>query len=357
MAPRHLSNVFLFTVLVGLALAGCQPQEPVTAQLQDYQTRLARTLEIKPPEGQTALPPRYPKRRQLSQPLTPVKVDLLEFLRLSRCDLQRLVGQRNASLGRVMSHSQRWIYEARFITAADQCLRLLLTDPSKVELQGLLQDALTLKREERWRVTWNASFASQEFQQLFSLASQPLALDSPRPGELISALQQLRWQIQRWHGSDVAPEQNLEQLYQVLGADPWLGQLALTLSLVNAQLGQLNQVQQARLQGRALCYKQRSNPDAEAMNTVFFKYYIGQVQPYFARISQHGSAVIDELDKLATLSQADDSPQQQAFIQYWQAVFSPQVSTSQWRLFQHLLAEHTANWQQQLKQCGLMPGG
>ncbi|WP_345419963.1 DUF3080 family protein [Halioxenophilus aromaticivorans] len=341
-------------LLLLLCLAGCQPKEPVDAMLADYQGRLARTLDVdSSPVGEHPLP-RYPSRRELSQALTPVKIDLLEFLRLSQCDLQRLVGSRNASLGRVMSHSQRWLYEARFLTTGDLCLQLLLRDPEKVEMQSILQQALQQKRAERQRVTWNATFASLEFQSLFSAAGQPLPLLSQRPSELVSALQQLRWQVQRWHSTDVAPEANFEQLYQVLGADNWLGQLALTLVTVNNRLQTLNTIQQQRLQGRALCFNARSNPDAEAMNTVFFKYYIGQVQPYLARVSQYGTAVINEMAGLAALS-ADDSAEQQLWRQYWQAVFDPTDDNSQWSQMQRLLAQHTKHWQQQLQQCGLMP--
>lgn len=357
-AKAKFPRRFFLAVTALCLLAGCQQPEPVEAMFDNYHTRLARTLNV-PRQIPTALPSEvYPTRRILTQPLTPVKVDLLEFLRLSRCDVQRLVGQRNSSLGRVMSHSQRFIYEARFLQAGKNCLQRLLRDAKQTKIQAILQHALTVKSAERRLVTWNATIASQEFQQLFSGASKPLGLDFQRPSELIDALGRLRWQVQRWHSADIGPEADLEALYQVIGADSWLGQLAESLKLINSQLQALNKLQQVRLDSRPLCFKSRTNRHADAMNSVFFKYYIGEVQPYLARVNQHGSAVLAELDNLRQLSTLGGSPAETAFTKYWQRMFAGAATdgvNSQWQAFESLLAQHTQNWQAQLKQCGLMP--
>lgn len=362
---RRSSNPWRYLGLCGLCclLMSCAG-EPVKSLFVDYRTRLARTLDIPSPPVSEVNPLIYPNRRSLSFELTPIKVDILEFLRLSQCELQRLVGERNASLGQVMSHSQRWLYEARFLHQSQQCLQQLLRQSSQVRLQKVLQDAIAIKQTERRQVTWNATFGSREFQHLFSVASGPLALHSEKPSELIDALRQLRWSIHRWHQLDQLPTGEVEQLYQVLGADRWLGQLAHSLVLINNELQALNQIQQQRLSGRPLCFQGRRNRSAEAMHGVFLKYYIGQVQPYLAAVSQHARLVLNELESLRQLSYSENSDIDNAFNEYWLTLFASEdfnTNTvnpvrSQRQEFERLLAQHTKNWQQQLQQCGLMPG-
>lgn len=356
MPANHRLSPFLGLFLLVLSLAGCQRVPPEQAILDNYRVRLARSLDVTSPDIEIALPPGYPSRRELTQPLAEVQVDLLEFLRLSRCDLQRLIGERNASLGKVMSHSQRWRYEARFIVAGRECQAQLLRDHSQVALQAVLQQAIDSKIHERQAVTWNATFASEEFQTLFSLSTTPIAIDQPRPSELIDALARLKWLVNRWHQADIPPEATLESHYQVVGADRWLGQLTHSLVLINAELRALNSIQRERLAGRPLCFQQRANTQAQTLNTVFLKYYIGQVQPYLAQVYQQGDAVLAEMAALYELSRAGDDPALNTFAQFWAETFASDDERSQWHQFEQLIDEHTKNWQQQLRQCGLMPG-
>ncbi len=337
-------------------LLGCESHSPEKSLLADYRARLARVLDVDKQEPRIIDFVRYPKRRALTLSQASSQLDLLEFLKLSPCRVQRIIGERNSSLGRVMSHSQQWLYEARFIVAGRECLQQLLADPDYVQLQAKLQAAIDSKVAERRLVTWNATFASREFQQLFSQSAGPIGLDDPKPGELVDALARLRWLLDRWHSADIAPGDDLESAYQVIGAENWLGQLMATLLMVNAELEVLNAMQAARLEGRPLCFKGQSNRAGDIMHNVFLKYYIGQVQPYLARIYQQGDSVISEVNKIQYLTSPADGQKPAVFDEYWAQSWNVANGHSHWIQFKDLLREHTRHWQSLLQQCGLMPG-
>ena len=339
-----------------LSLGSCTQKSSEQQLFDDYRSRLTRVLAVDAIEPQVQDAIVYPRRRALTLELAPVRLDILEFLKLSPCPLQRLIGERNSSLGQVMSHSQQWFYEARFIVSARECLRYLLASPKHVELQTTVQSALEVKLKQRYRVTWNATFASREFQRLFSQSSDPVSLAQARPGELVDALGQLRWLLERWHNFDIVPDHSLERQYQLIGADQYMGQLQLALMLANAQLRAWNGLQQARLSGRPLCFNGRSNRAGDALHGVFLKFYIGQVQPYLAKLYQQGDSVISELDTLKSASKLETSEYPRAFDDYWQQTWDVTRDHSLWSEFKVLLRDHTLNWQAQLKQCGLMPG-
>jgi hypothetical protein len=95
----------MIVVSLGL-LSSCGQRQGLESLLDNYHYRLSNVFEFEHSDhlaemNEDALP-LYPSRRQLHQPLSPISVNLLEFLRLSRCDLQRLIGERNSSLGKFM---------------------------------------------------------------------------------------------------------------------------------------------------------------------------------------------------------------------------------------------------------------
>ncbi|WP_317931273.1 DUF3080 family protein [Halioxenophilus sp. WMMB6] len=346
----------LLPAIAGL-LAGCPAPAPEQALVSDYRVRLAHVLDVATPDLAQEAASAYPSRRELTLSQQPIKIDLLEFLRLSPCQVQRLIGERNASLGHVMPPSQQWLYESKFIIAGRHCLAQLLRNPDAVELQNTLQQALAVKQAERGRVAWNAVFASQEFQSLFSLSGQPLALDQPPPSALFEALAQLQWQIKRWQTADVPPSDDIEKLYQVIGADNWYGQLMASLVLLNNELEALVAIQTERLAGRPLCFGGRSNREAEAMQNVFMTFYIGAIQPYLARVYQQGEVAVRQLNQLRDLVQPPAEVELADFDSYWLITWDNSVETSLWGRYNWLLDRHTRLWQEQLSQCGLMPRG
>ena len=84
----------LLPALLLLFASGCEPADPARALLDDYRTRMGRVLEVDPgPLAQPEITP-WPRTRDRTLELPAERINLIEFLRLHRCDLGELVGAR-----------------------------------------------------------------------------------------------------------------------------------------------------------------------------------------------------------------------------------------------------------------------
>lgn len=353
--------IFLSVLLLATsALLACQPADSAQAKVDNYLYRLANSLDTPAPEysnTQLAHLPLYPSRKQRRYELASSSIHLLEFLRLSQCELQRHIGQRNSSLGQVMPATQVLIYEVNFIVLAQQCLTQLTDDNNlKISLLAVLQQ----KQQQLDKVMWNASFASDEFAQLFSMSSQPLSSSAIKQPALLlnNALKQLLHVHQqlapyaRQHGQ---PNPTLlrdlgatEDAYRVLAASKRLGELRLSMRLMVESLVKADAIIHQRLGQRPLCLQAQANSQYNIVETVFEKYYIGDIQPYVAVLHQQAGAIFNLLEQLLTLQQPTDD-----FLLFWTRVYTSDAS--EWRQFERAIATHTRSWQQLLTQCGQLP--
>ena len=120
----------LVLLLCMLLLAGCVRDDPATALLEDYRTRMARVLDVDP--DPLAVPPLvpWPRGRERTLAIPAQRASLREFLQLQQCALGPLIGARSGALGRVMQPSQRLQYELRFLRQARLC-RERSADPAR----------------------------------------------------------------------------------------------------------------------------------------------------------------------------------------------------------------------------------
>ncbi len=335
----------------------------------NYRYRLGNSLQSEFAEVADPLPAnpawRYPRRRQIRLAVEPVRVDLLAFLRLSHCELQRLIGERNSSLGQLAPESQRLLYELRFLQLAKPCLEYLQSESGNgSELAGQLLQAIATKRRNLSRVTWNALNVSRELQTLFALSAQPLApaelQDSPV--RLLQSLDYLYF-LQRdiaEGAKQVLGDPLLERHFQVLGSDAYAGRLLLSLVLATEHLNRITPVLRERQLERPLCYQRRPSPQARIVERVFHKYYIGEIQAYLAVLHQQAQALQRRLQQLY-LTHLDNLEPPSAYQLWWQATWAAETGSGEggsvWQEFNRALSNHTLAWQGLLANCGLMPGG
>ena len=137
----------LGALAIVIALAGCDTAPNSHAI---YLERLASVLESAI-EPAAATPLRlFPAPNTLIIERSAEKIDLLDFLQVTRCDMGALVGARNSSLGRVKTASQRWLYD----TALVQGLRafwLPTAWPLTLGAQRSLHRHLRLQSRERFK--------------------------------------------------------------------------------------------------------------------------------------------------------------------------------------------------------------
>jgi hypothetical protein len=349
--PLICSYKRLCCLVLCLFLISCGSPKSAEAVFDNYLDRLSNSLDVDREDELTASAlMRYPLNRELVQTTAPTKINLLDFLKLSSCDLQRHIGQRNSSLGLFLEPSQRLIYEYKFIDLGDVCLQTLAVDS---ELYNLLKEALIIKREQLAIVRWNAVFASDEFSVLFSLSTEPLNVEEVmlEPNELYAALDDI-YQYANASVMSTADEFALEQAFSVVVSSKRLGQIRHSLQLSRLFLAEADKLLASRLSTRPLCFNERPNQKFDIVQTVFLKYYINEIQPYIAKLHQQSEPILKRIERLRNQLNSDQR-MSLAFDDFWSGVFVSE--DSEWQLFNAAIKQHTINWQQLLTQCGRLP--
>lgn len=346
----HCLRVFVL-VIVAIVLASCESRDSSGYIMDNYLYRLSNSLQLAKPDATAKAPLlSYPARRELQKAIPRININLLEFLRLSECELQRHIGAKNGALGRVMEATQQLIYDAKFLTLAKNCLEKL---PKDTALFDTLQIAYQHKQQYLSYSTWNATIASKEFSYMFSLGAEPLSFSEVKqqPLQLITALKQLNQGYQQLLTTESAALflNDIESRYQIIESSKRLGEIRLSLQIVTHTLQQADQLLRQRIKSRPLCLQQKTNAQFTIVNNVFNKYYIQQVQRYFSGLHQQASNVFVEFDKLLTVMNVTDKNVDA----FWQTVYT--AENSEWALFNAAVKQHTLYWQALLEQCGKLP--
>lgn len=337
----HLISLVLATCL----LSGCWSQRSTEDIFNNYLYRLANSLDAKRnrSEPRPTLPA-YPSKRELTYPIPQQKINFLAFLKLSKCELQRLVGQRNSSLGKLISGYHSLLYHREFLLLAERCLAVM---DKSADLYQSLEEVVNHKTSYRDEIYWNASFAGDEFRYLFSVSAQVLTPEriADKPTNLIQALQYLN----EWLSHNKLESESLSQAYQTIEKTKWLGELRLTMALAVDKLKQADGLIQQRLQQRPLCYKPQANRRFQSVKNVFYQFYIAEVQVLLAKLHQQAQTLLALVNQLQNTQKAHPE-----FAALWHLIYLDE--NSEWQQFDRAIASHTISWQTLLKQCGFLPG-
>lgn len=342
-------------LLAFLLSAGCQPRDPARAMLQEYAYRVANVLDAEISEPQApdilqTLPPRRERQLQTAD----LRIGLFEYLELKACDMRHLVSQRNSVLGRVMPPSRQLVYEARLLTALDTCHRYLQQHPPEdSEFADLISEARAQKRGELPKVVWNASFASEELERSLSLGNGHL-----QPGTehlLHESTRELRWFTETMHNvleqAQIPDIGELESHYQSLAFNPAPGQLFQSMALAIQWLEFVNQtLRQSDL--RRLCPQEIPTRKARILQTVFAKFYAGEVQTWLSMLHRAGGEWRRAMEQLIEVQRLELPP---AFSRYARVMLDSRQPNSLWVRFDAAMQAHTGNWQRVLGHCGMMP--
>lgn len=336
--------------VIGLLIA-CQSGTALDTVSQDYLKRLSRVLDTPVTEELVMPLARYPAKRELQQPFADQRVDFLRFLRLDICDFQRLIGGRNSSFGKVMPPSQRLVYEHAWAHEWYQCL-LPQQEQLEEDVLAELSVIAAIKDQERPTHRWNATWASDEFRRLFSQAVEPYAINETLPvSEVTTAIQYFQQISQSQYQMTLIRSSELEQQLAVLHHQQALGRWAVSVQQLVISLQQSAVMIQQRLTQRPFCPQGVPTDKARVLQTVFFKVYAAQLQPYLSQLTKAGQAWLPALDDL----QRQQSVDVRRFERYWQAHWQMAAPTSLWQQLLSARDAHTQAWQDILGQCGLMP--
>ena len=343
-------RLFIQILFFSLLLTSCSADKTAQSVFDNYLNRLSNSLKVEIEEIEVAgtkaidgtLRP-YPRKSSLVYEIPSVDINILQFLQLSKCELQRLIGHRNSSLGKLMTGYHTLLYEHEFLILAQQCRATLEPDES---LYDELTKAIEHKQKYQNQVRWNETFAGNELRYLFSLGTEPLTPQqlSHHPTELSTALESLN----TWLLEPSVNGSGLQQAYKAFEARKYIGELRLTMAMAMSKLAQADALLDQRLTQKPLCYNQRANHQSKIVNNVFFKFYIGEVQPMLAQLHQQGKAVFGLIDELQKHMATPD-----LFTEFWAEVYTSE--DSEWQDFNAAIAKHTKSWQDLFNQCGGLP--
>ncbi|MEP0202908.1 MAG: DUF3080 family protein [Halioglobus sp.] len=272
-------------------------QNDDTARYERYLDRLARPLSTDVPRIREPARLRSPAVAELQLAIAPSKLDALDFLSLSGCQLQVTVGKRNSSLGKFAPPSQRLLLELEFLQFAPACIAHLRSQ-NETGIAQLLESTHADKLLQLPGRIFNATLGSQEFATFWQ---QPNRLgDYPRntSSAVISALEAINAHTLRWLSGDFAAN-NLEfelLLSEVARGDG--GALAKALSSQDLWLSGANTMLQVTRAAGGLCDTGFKPASATILENVVRKYFIGEIQPVAATLNRRHHQLIPAIEAL-----------------------------------------------------------
>ena len=353
---RRLLSLSLLYCLCLCLTSSCST-DPATHLMADYHYRLNNALRTNLPYEPISTPiALFPSKREIRKKTERYELGLLDFLKLSSCELQRHIGHRNSSLGKVMPDSLLWEYDITFIHLAHECLPTLTSNP---KLRQDLETAMQVKINNLPQVAWNASVAGPEFQNFFSTSTQSLSKEmlEHESTSLLVALENINQLFQPLHQLkstreipshyDFSKLQNrLEAPLEVLHHSQYMGQLLHSVHSLTLSLNQSTTLFENTV-SKKVCLNGSQTPQLNIVLNVFKKYYLGEVQPYVARIHQQGELFLFNLENLAkTLSPTPDR-----YTEYWSEQWQGDNIDSTWSQFETSIKNHTEAWQAFFSKC------
>ena len=336
----RLSVALVFIVL----LSACST-DPTPHAFNDYQQRLARSLQ-QPVVDVVRLPvSSYPPIRQLRSPNHPSQhIDLMDLLALDACALGQVIAKRHSSLGKVSRPSQQLIYELSFLQHAPACIDYL-ESVGDFELAKNLQQAFDEKQQHVVSYIWHGLFTGQEFrafwQQPHYLADYPDQANS----DVIANLQLLNRWVANWLGGDyrVDPKQ-LEWLLASVGKGDG-GALFKALHVQASALYKANQsIQQRQL--RPVCVGGHPNPQANIVKNVVSRFWLQGLQSWSANINQRYYQLLPAVQHLEEQLAAAEPPAYRRW----------REQRDQWlQAWQQAPKQHVEHLQGIYQQCGWLP--
>jgi len=275
----------LTTLLVlPIALTACGSGGP-EADMADYLARLQRTLETTAPKGNPAPIKPPPRSGEIQLAIQPGNLDALDFLVLRGCAVQATVGKRNSSLGRMAAPSQQLLLDLEYLRLAPDCIASL-HERGEPSLATTLQAAYALKREQLPASIFNATLGGPEYRQLWRANRTARSYPQQTSSAVTTALQQVTSLSARWlDGQYEADNRAFEiALGEIAGGDG--GELLQALALQQSWLSRADSVVRQRTNSDPLCEPGKVSGQAEILQTVVRKFFVGKIQPWSADLAR-----------------------------------------------------------------------
>ena len=292
--PARLLLCFLF-------LVGCG--EPAIDRLENYHGRLANVLGFSASGValHRALPP-MPQVAQWPPSGDQEQLNLLEFLSLHGCDLQLVIADQNASLGRFAGSSQKLLLQLRFLHAAPACIESLSSD-GKTELAAQLQKVMVAKQQSLPAVIWKAMLGSEEARSFWKRPHRLQDYPEQVGGDPPQAIVRLNVLAKRWLAGDYRSGwAELEPALATLRTGDG-GALLKAWEIAAQHLDTIGADLAVWQEQSARCVRGKPIFDPDILQNVVRTFFVGDVQVWAAQLSQRYYALMTPIEQLeVTLS-------------------------------------------------------
>ena len=337
-------------IVAMLASSGCAPADPASAMLAEYEQRVARVLDATPRERPLPDLAPWPRMRERTLAVPTQRTGLGGFLRLHRCDLGSLIGERSSQLGRVMSAPVRLNYEHRFLVAAEHCLEQLAGDPERAALREQLETIVAEKRRVLPIWAWNATLGGDALAAAHSLDAVPLnSTEAQEAGRSeIAALYALSARLPNL-GQPGLARAHWSAPFETLSRSTFPGRLRRSAQVLAHHLDGVAELLESREAQRSLCPQGSATRDADILWNLFRGYHAEEVQPYLVAVSRARRAW------QAALGTLGDAQRVEPPAEFEKVLFDP--NSGVWPDLDRARERHVAAWRLVLSNCGLLPNG
>ncbi len=325
-------------VILAAGLMSCSFRPTLETTLDDYRRRLQRVLDIEviTPASQPEF--QFPAIPDASEKLQKTSINLIDFSRLSQCELSSLIAERNTTLGKVQPLSQRFVYEAKLLTLIERCqLTLAISD---AKLSARMGHILKIKQTQ-FSVLWSQLIQkSEEIKTSLSVSHGTLS-NTAEHTEMnsviaLSYLSSLKDKPLEVINKEVEASLATLQLSR-LPAKLWRTQYVLARQLAN-----ITEVVSTELE-QLDCAKTTDFNKAEILRNIFQLFFIQQIQPIGSALNHYHYQLKPIWDNW--ISEDDFSPPFKQYIHKHAALGFSEYQTQ--------MQNHVTMWQNFFKQCGI----
>lgn len=343
---KHLKIVNIKCVillLVWQVLSGCGKKPYLLETMETYAQRLSNVLDTEHPvsfELKDALMSDIAYKQKTVETekmpaLISETIQLREFYDLPDCGLKPLIAQRNTTLGKIQSPSQRYLYEVLLVKTLRQCL------VKNEKHSEALQQILKIKKQVMFH-SW----------QLFLHNSKEIASAINSPHSHFRDSENHDYALQSWlqlknfspallsSSNDVESQgAALEQHLKTINDYKTPAKLLNDYTLVQYWLPEITQFLEAET-ADFTCVPKREKQKVQYLRNVFHLFFIEKIQPLTSKMNKWYYKQVPILEDLEVVS--NDRPL---------AASLPQIKVN----YDKALLDHVQFWQQLFKRCDVSP--
>lgn len=336
--PMPVRDIARQAVLVSLMLLLCAcTNADVRDDLQEYQARVARVLEITLPAPAPPAALAYPDAQSMFTTVESFSVNLREFYRLQECELGTLVAQRNTALGKTAHPSQRYVYEVTLLEQLQQCSDSIENPALKEKLLAWRQ----AKQSQRPAFWANLIQTSQETRAALGRSTTLLATEANSDaGAAISALAFLN----KIESAQAVSLSALERELKVLDTSRLPAKIWRTQRYIASYLDTMSKALSTHLPELA-CPAGKPSEQVEILRNVFYLFFIEKIQPVGSKLNQY------HYQMMPVWEQWMDNP---ALSAPFKAYLKRQTKT-EFARYQQAIRQHVTLWQTLFARCNLSP--